>query len=186
MPNPTAHEAAVQELLTQVRGLLPSWQNPQVFFERRSDVLDGLRRLLHTPAPAPAPARPRGSALTLPLAGTPVAPPSQPPQPIVVTLSTERFQRLLHLVTAPVTRRDAYSFQGRIARWCAQIDERTHTITLDPDAIRWIRRQVERQQFGSYQLAVAKVFEGVHASFSGLVIQVRQRKTLAKRRRISK
>jgi hypothetical protein len=70
MPDDTA--AALEAIAREVQRLTPSWQRPEAFHERKSDIVAALRALARGPVlvrqvvrfvPLPAPAAPRVVAL---------------------------------------------------------------------------------------------------------------------------
>jgi hypothetical protein len=88
---PDTPAAELEALAAQVRQLRPDWRSAEDFYERRSEIIGGLRKLSRRlagrsmPAPVPMPQRPRpvliDRATTRHAAPTPPARGNHPPAP---------------------------------------------------------------------------------------------------------
>jgi hypothetical protein len=201
--SPTAHRTdhdndPLHDLLRLAKGLHPNWTDPQRFHETKSELLGAIKSLLATggavvpavrpPKTAPVPPVPppsRIGAVSPAPAPTPTPLPSWPSaQPLTLTLSTERYDHLIALLTAP-TRRRRTGFQTRFRRWMLTIDESTRSVTLSGGDVRWVQRMIVARKAGGWQAAIARIFSDLHPVFTGLPTRPRPRRSQQRRWRRS-
>jgi hypothetical protein len=96
-----------------------------------------------------------------------------------VQLDDERFDLLSDWISRPTSATkngDVGGFQQRRIDWAERLNARDKTIRLTThssherktlDDIAWIARTIINRRGGGYQARVAKIFDGMHPSFTG-------------------
>jgi hypothetical protein len=171
-------------LLQQAQKLRPDWTRPEQFHIAKSDLVHGIKSLLAAGGvAAPAATTVRPPTPISPPRRAPVAPAisaSTPAAPLVIALPSEKFERLLRVITTP-TDWPRSGYQARFRRWLDTIDGPSHTIRLTASDVLWIRRQIVNQKNGGWQGHIARVFTDTDERFTGLPVAPRRRRPHRKR-----
>lgn len=95
---------------------------------------------------------------------------------IYMTLRGGAWDGLIRLITHPDGKHESGGWQNRKRKWRGQISEADKSITLDPDDVDFIRRQLMNRKGGGWQKQMADIFAGRHPQFTRLPVTPRKKR----------